>query len=639
MRIVTIVVAASSALFAACSSDGSGVSAKHARYEPGSVPGLVIELRELVDGEVYRHAPDAALPDRKQEVDTRSTLRLTFDVPPDEQALRASPEWARIENTLTELQNLLTEYRAISAEVARLPETEFEGTAAFQERVGKFANMQQRFTNALVGTVKAPGLVARGELLPMMRQEGGLWRGFQVRLESELAALEQRAREFTAKEDEVLVTVRARLEPEVGPPQWLQVPGYWESNGDEPADVENSSSAELRKLRAEFAAAKDVAAMIDELRATGSLVLSDLGGLLDAARADVEKRWRELVLRRKELLDQLLAGAPADDAAISDDERAFWTALAAWRAQFDESETRWRSLFDAAKDGTLVERLDEVLAALAGAKEELERLGGLAADVASKLAPALTAMAESETKTLLASVRADLGERWKLGVDALLAKLPATAKALEDLKPFFSQGNQVLAGVDGLPKDVGSAIPHPPADLPDIDLDLTRQPITPGDRLALEIAFFDRGEYEAAEVAGKSAKPREVVAYTNDAIKSGWIWSGDVLFVRSFDGADHFESTAAVSYERHWRDRDDPRSWLNRLDPGLGFHAAALNLDPNETAEFGVGVNGSLFGGLLRAGVGYDVSIDADQEYWYFGFGLISALQQVKDLGENAFSD
>ena len=98
-----------------------------------------------------------------------------------------------------------------------------------------------------------------------------------------------------------------------------------------------------------------------------------------------------------------------------------------------------------------------------------------------------------------------------------------------------------------------------------------------------------------------------------------------------------FSSTAAVSYEHHWRDRDEPRGFANLIDPGVGFHAAALNFDPNVTAEFGMGVNASLLGGLIRAGAGYDVSISRDREYWFIGFGLVTTLESAQAIGEKAF--
>ena len=141
-----------------------------------------------------------------------------------------------------------------------------------------------------------------------------------------------------------------------------------------------------------------------------------------------------------------------------------------------------------------------------------------------------------------------------------------------------------------------------------------------------------------AQVQSRNAQPLETIRFTNDAIKSGWLWSGDLIFTRQFRGQNHdFSSTAAVSYERHSRDRDEPRGWANLLDPAFGFHAAALNFDPAVTAEFGAGVNASILGGLVRAGVGYDVSISRDREYWFVGFGLITTLETMKSVGSKAF--
>ena len=37
--------------------------------------------------------------------------------------------------------------------------------------------------------------------------------------------------------------------------------------------------------------------------------------------------------------------------------------------------------------------------------------------------------------------------------------------------------------------------------------------------------------------------------------------------------------------------------------------------------------------GLVRVGMGYNLATDDDQEYWYIGFGLISVLNRLSELG------
>ncbi|MCE9594214.1 MAG: hypothetical protein K8S98_08470 [Planctomycetes bacterium] len=628
------------AVCAACASGGDG-SRRSAVTTSKSVEGLQIELRELVDGKSYGHPPDADVPDRILELDTRSTLRMKFTTPPAEKALRASPEWQSIEETLRALDQMVNDYRALSAEASRLPANEFVGTEEFQAKIADFGKRQAALVNGLVATDEHDGLLTRKEFTAVVTDRAGPYVALAKRVGAELETLESRAKAFADAKDSVLVTVRARLEPEVGPEQWLQVPGYWEKQGEDPsANRGRSSSAELQKLKAEFAAAQQVAAMVKELKAHGASVLGDLRGLLDAARADVEKRWRELIQRRRELVRAILAREPGSLDGVQQSEQDLWRSLGELDARLGELSAKWSDLIAAAQNGTLIEQADKLIAAIESLGADLATVKTAASNVLAALPNAIASITDGETKTLLEQLSADLSVQWKTAVDGLLAKLSQTKAALGTLAPLFQKGNAVLAGLDALPSDPGSAIPHPPDDLPAIELDLRRQPITPGDRLRLDVSFYDAQEFQQAVVDGKSAKPLETIRYTNDAIKSGWIWSGDVIFAKQLSGPnDNFDSSAAVSYERHWRDRDDPNALCNRLDWGLGFHAAALNFDPNESAEFGVGVSGSLFGGLLRVGVGYDVSASDDQTYWFFGFGLVSALQQAKTLGEKAFSD
>lgn len=618
----------------------SGRSARQdvpTRVESKSVPGLELELLELVDGKRYAHPPDAATPDRIQEVDTRSTLRLTFTQPPDEASLRASPEWRSLEQGLEELSRLLEGYRLLSEEAARLPAREFEGTQAFQQKVGAFAARQQEFVNGLVGSPERPGMFTRGELTAVITSADGPYARFAARLKEKLDGLSGRARGFAESKDDVLVTVRARVEPEVGSAQWLQVPGYWEKSGDAPAtDESRSRSAEMEKLRAEFAAAQRVAAMIGELRARGSVVSDNLQGFVRSALDGIERRLRELVDARRQLFDDVLARRPA--AFATDEERAFWDAAKELRDVVDAAIDAWQELAQKARSGTPFEQIEALTTAIDKLVPRIQAWKQAVAKVQGSLPRALQAATEQEVRSLLERLKTDLQTLVASQLEALLGELPRTAAALADLKPLFRSGNQVLAGVDALPRDAGTAIPHPPDDLPRVDLDMTRQPVTPGDDLHLEVAFYKKQAYVDAQAPGKpAAVPLETIAFSSRAIKSGWIWSGDVIFTQRFSGSDDkFDSSAAVSYERHWRDREHPDGWLNRFDPGLGFHAAVLNFDPDESAEVGVGLNASLFRGLIRAGVGYDISVGDDQEYFFFGFGLISALDRVKELGNTA---
>lgn len=86
--------------------------------------------------------------------------------------------------------------------------------------------------------------------------------------------------------------------------------------------------------------------------------------------------------------------------------------------------------------------------------------------------------------------------------------------------------------------------------------------------------------------------------------------------------------------EMHHFNRNNPGSFFNKLDPGLGFHAAFLDQDDTENIEMGGGVNLSILDGLVRTGIGYNFSSRKNSEYWFVGFGLFNLLGQIKDLGQ-----
>ena len=121
-------------------------------------------------------------------------------------------------------------------------------------------------------------------------------------------------------------------------------------------------------------------------------------------------------------------------------------------------------------------------------------------------------------------------------------------------------------------------------------------------------------------------KPRRIIAdkaYDCDAFRFA-------MLVRGISGGTNssFEPnvTAMATWHHKQRDPNDFGDFLNWLDPGLGIHAATVNLDPNESVEFGLGAQLSLWDGYLFAGIGYDLSISDDRGYFFVGTSLLKLL-------------
>jgi hypothetical protein len=626
------------ALASGCVGHTSSFRPERSTHDSRSVPGLTLDLQELGDGVSVPHPSDDAWRDHLQEVDTRSTLRLTFYAPRNEELVAESPEWRRLDAVAARLGERLQEYRTLTRDLAQRSTRRSEEVAVFAGRVAEFRRREREFVAGLAEAEPGPALLTREELAIVSADPAGPEAGLSKWLSQQLLDLAARARARTAARDDVLVTVRARLQPAIGLEQWLQVPGYWEKKGDEPAnDLTRNCSFEAERLRAEFAAAARIAGELRDLKRAGDAIAADLRLAVETTRDRMVTRMRELAEGRGRTLAGLRERGPKELDALAAEEREFWTALATLIDLLKSSRDEWRDLVIAAESRSPRDQLADVVGAIDALERRRSPIDAAVAKLKSAAPVALSA-APAELKPEIASLQHDLATKWPASLDALFAAPAETKQALEAARPLVDEGASLLIAVERLPADVDSTIPRPPAELPPVDLDLRRQPINAGDRLKLEVAFFDRDEYVNAQSQGRTAEPLETIRYTNSAMKSGWMWSGDLIFTQQINADNHdFSSTAAVSYEHHWRDRDEPRGILNLIDPGVGFHAAALNFDPDVSLEFGLGLNASVLGGLIRAGVGYDVSISRDREYWFIGFGLVTTLETMKAVGDKAF--
>lgn len=603
-----------------------------------AIPGLSLDLQEIVEGESIPHPADDIWRDNLQEVDTRSTLRLTFHPPRLGEEVRESPEWKHLDAAAARLDRRLKEYQAIAHDLAERAARRGEEPGDLAARVADFLRREKEFVASLSEPVDGAPILMRDEIAVVTADPDGPCAGLAKWLANRSADLAARARSAAAAHTDILVTVRARLQPAIGLEQWLQVPGYWEKKGDQPADdASRTLSPESEQLRAEFAAAARLAIVLREARQGGAAIGADLRLALGATRDRMVARLREFAEARGRPLHALLERKPAKLDGLPDAERRFWEALTTLASDVEFSRDEWRDLVVAADSRTPREQQEDLAAALDRLDARRAGIDATAATLAAA-APEVLASAPDDLKPAIATLQHDLATNWKGALEALDVARSTARAAVAAAQPMIAAGQPLLVAVDRLPGAVEESIPRPPGELPPVDLDMKRLPVNPGDRLNLEIALFDRDAFVNAREQGKSAEPLETIRYSNEAMKSGWMWSGDLIFAQPLRGGNNdFSSTAAVSYERHWRDRDDPRGLANLIDPGLGFHAAALNFDPDVAIEFGLGVNASVLGGLIRGGVGYDVSISRDREYWFVGFSLVTTLETMKSVGSKAF--
>ncbi|MCC7014655.1 MAG: hypothetical protein IT454_18990 [Planctomycetes bacterium] len=600
---------------------------------------LAIALKEILRDDVIDHPEDRELKGAPPKADVASTLTLSFTAPPpSERALSADPAWSALQSAVERIAEQARTYEALARRAAEAAESGGEALRLLQDDVRAARDEQQElFTGLLQSGLLSPEEF--GEAIVRIGSEDlDPQRVFEQAFRAKVAALESHA--AALERNDRIVTVRAVLKPRGGTPQLLQVPDYYEKSDDELADDRRRArTAEFDALALEFAASRKLAAAIEELRAKHGSVMEALRESWVRVCADVRAWSKDLEQRARELRERLegaLAQRPESARELSETERAVWADLTALAADFEALRELLREI-EALRDEpsfAALERLARETRELVrrvcedGEESWSARIARLRANVPrmleQQLAEPLRASVVALRETLERDLEALRGE--------LREQLPSTSQALEALAGLGAFGRDVDIVDDGV------LVPQPIDSLPEARLDLRDNPVGDGDTLRLEVKVWDRATFESQD---ERRTPLESYSYTSELIRTGWRWSGDVIFTRALDGAndDHFTANAAVSREYHWFSRKRPDTWFNRLDPGIGFHAAQLNMDPDTTTEIGVGLNASLWSGLVRAGIGYDISIDADQEYWYFGFGLIGALERLDELRSSTFGD
>jgi len=137
----------------------------------------------------------------------------------------------------------------------------------------------------------------------------------------------------------------------------------------------------------------------------------------------------------------------------------------------------------------------------------------------------------------------------------------------------------------------------------------------------------------------KTDKPKETSEYHLIVHQQGWYRriTGLPIFARASTGSDEakqWKPNIGVTATWYYQERY-PNTFgriINAIDPGIGLHAASLN-QAEESVEFGIGVNISLWKGLLTLGIGQNLSVSDNKTYYLLGsdlFRLLGTLEPGK---------
>ena len=97
-----------------------------------------------------------------------------------------------------------------------------------------------------------------------------------------------------------------------------------------------------------------------------------------------------------------------------------------------------------------------------------------------------------------------------------------------------------------------------------------------------------------------------------------------VFYDRLHDGLSTYSAAPGISYNLHYRP-ECAQDFFDVLAPGVGVSVSAPNFDGG--TELAVGGHVTLFNDMLQMGYAYNISVETNNEMFFFGLDLISVFQ------------
>ncbi len=582
-------------------------------------------------------------PDVRTQVDANADLVLTFTPPAIKDSAAATAEQKHLLELLEVLEQLGRDVARLNAKVIDLSDS--SAIASFQADVTATTGR----VSAAVHALRAAGMTNEEMIAVVTDSVNGGYVGLARWLRDHIAAEQRATAEFIRSRDSVVVQVMAYKDPVNGKRAQLHVQNYDELPLGELRPIDrygmNLTPAEQERLRTEIEGNQQIARAIDrittnadtirrEIHATASRIVGHLDSVLQALSAP--SQWLSKLADARSALDRLSAEHPT--AAVV-------RSLNTLRSQIDSIRGDLSTV-----DSTVsqVRRLRSIVTApsstdfanlVAGPSGIVSLLGSIQNNLVEtpdrlELAQAHLSRASATLATLPATLTAQVTDALNLeGLDSvtqtLKRDLPVTAAALNAIRTVLGLAvGQAIPSADIL-EDVSKVTFHRLDDLPVAVVELERTGWTLGDRVTVVVRFSQLAKGDGAGPA------LHETTYRLDARLMGGHreFSSAVIFVRAVNGSAEQRKwkpnvAALVSWHHYFRNPQSSfrRSW-NAFDPALGLHLA--NLDQTEdNIEFGLGVNLTLWHGLLSGGYGYNLSRDTQGTYWFVGLNLFDVLSR-----------
>ena len=625
--------------------------ARHEQDQQAQFHGIDLSMEEIAhDGtsEIYSFEPF-------RKIDANSVLKLRFNVPQTPETLSGSDEWRAMNRILQEIDSLMKRYSELSQEAATMSVAENAETEAWHTKIKDFDKQFIAFTSMLYSPLMST-VISRDQINELFKKSADEDRSFFELLAEYIVhkrkELYDKAEQIAIDGDAYKVVVKGYLVPQIGEPQQLHIPGYDNiaARNFQPIDRMGliPTEAEAKRLRAEYEGAKVVKSALDEISSNKSAIANNI---------------KELVEKMNNQIKTLL-----------EDSRLLWNDNNKEQIQYvlqelqkiDANQAKQLSdgLDEFKKDAQLIKQLDQklvdiskkikqrdALELLISVQRWQEDIKSVAQDI-DKLINRVQAWPErsaqlieftaSAAKKIKEVKQEELAQKADSIINGFMDNLKHTGTLLSKDLPntliavnyfinndFIKQGKDLLTVADILNPAEPGTIPRPLDNLEDALLDLRRSGITVGDTVQVDVGFIK---------TQSDTIPEKTIQYSGQAVLTGVHrqFSGDMIFARAVkgSGSHEFKPNVGVSAEWHYYDRSRPNGFVNWLDPGIGFHAANLDQSPDQTVELGAGTNLSLWGGLVRVGYGWNLSVTEDRPYFYVGFGLFGLLNQLNNMRE-----
>jgi hypothetical protein len=434
---------------------------------------------------------------------------------------------------------------------------------------------------------------------------------------------------------------------------WVSVENYFDAGSFDgpkrPRVTFRMSEAEQQRLKQGYETADQVAGLLRDVQDKKSPLQSELAALWTALGPEL-KALSELppdkILTDVNDLLMKAIGLASGSSEANPEQKKELDKLKTFIGKLNDDLTKIRTVFQGLKaTASSAEFIRKYMAFTADVNAALTAAAALPEairvnlDRLNTLSEVLKKMKTAESQALLASLGEQVLPNTKKQLDALASgQLPQYAALAAKVQALLN-GAQTLNLADGL----DTSRERPPVravkldEIMDGTIDLNKTRADRGSELTVRAELFTTDEKGQETVLQWTEQSFHVDRF---GLTSGF--SANVLFVNRLgsgtpgDPDTRFDPAPSASWNLHYRlppDADEtwPRKLYRFFDAGFGINTAALDFE-DKNVQIGAGGHLTLFEDLLVFGYGYNLQAETDHGYFYFGIGVLEALDTIGSL-------